>query len=111
MRVFLKSLGYVKHADTPMRFSRLSWRALRHILRLLRIPIELLKEFRESETATCATGPGDADAWLDSIAIQREPLDCLSPGSPYEQVVLVWASQCVCRNKTPARRQANIRRI
>ena len=40
-----------------------------------------------SSEASAAPGP-----WR-TLPFQREPLDCLSPGSQYEQVVLVWASQ------------------
>ena len=40
-----------------------------------------------SSEASASPGP-----WR-TLPFQREPLDCIAPGSPYESVVLVWASQ------------------
>lgn len=40
-----------------------------------------------SSEASAAPGP-----WR-TLAFQREPLDAVYPGSPYEMVVMVWASQ------------------
>ena len=40
-------------------------------------------------SSEASAAPG---AWV-TLPYQREPLDCIAPGSPYEQVVLVWASQ------------------
>jgi phage terminase large subunit GpA-like protein len=40
-------------------------------------------------SSEASAAPGE---WR-TLPFQREPLDAIGPGSPYESIVLVWASQ------------------
>ena len=72
-------------ADASLLLSR-----VRRLLSLpARVPLSAwADEYRRlSSEASASAGP-----WR-SLPFQREPLDAISPGSPFEQVVFVWASQ------------------
>lgn len=51
-----------------------------------------LSEWADEHRRLSAEGSVQAGRWK-SFPYQVEPLDCLSPHSPYEAVVLMWASQ------------------
>lgn len=54
-----------------------------------RIPLSEWADRHMRLSSEASSQPG---AWT-SLSYQREPLDCMSPHSIYESVVLVWASQ------------------
>jgi phage terminase large subunit GpA-like protein len=51
-----------------------------------------LSEWAHQYACAVERGIRRAGPWR-TLAFQREPLDAIAPGSPYESVVLVWASQ------------------
>jgi phage terminase large subunit GpA-like protein len=66
---------------------------LAQVRRLLEPPRRVaLSEWADAHRRLSSEASASAGAWT-TLPFQREPLDAVAPGSPYETVVFVWASQ------------------
>lgn len=54
-----------------------------------RVPLSVWADRHRRLSSEGSAAPGQ---W-QTLPFQREPLDCITPGSPYSEIVLMWSSQ------------------